>query len=170
MALSNFDIAAILDKLDIPYRIIRYEELANIQPQDIPKTNWILYFGYPGDLGHWTLIYTKGKTVHFYDPYGIHPDGQWNKIYNTFNRDPPEHYLSKLLHELRNMGYHTSYNHYDLQNYLIHHSIGKLEKKLSENECGEIVILRLLFKELNDKEFFEFAKNLHPDEIVKFII
>ena len=32
MALSNFDIAAILDKLDIPYRIIRYEELANIQP------------------------------------------------------------------------------------------------------------------------------------------
>jgi hypothetical protein len=68
------------------------------------------------------------------------------------------------------MGYHTSYNHYDLQNYLIHHSIGKLEKKLSENECGEIVILRLLFKELNDKEFFEFAKNLHPDEIVKFII
>jgi hypothetical protein len=58
-----------------------------------------------------------------------------------------------------------SLNPYNVQGYLVQHSFGPIEKELSRNECGELIILRLLLKRLSNREFYEYIKKLGPIQV-----
>ena len=165
MALSNFDIKHVLDELGIKTIIIRYEELFNTKPADLLRRDHIIFFGYPDNIGHWTALFNKGNKIEFFDPYGFYPDEQWKYIENKQHQKPPEKILSKLLEKLIQMGYQVTYNPYNVQGYLVQHSFGPIEKELSRNECGELIILRLLLKQLSNREFYEYIKKLGPIQV-----
>ena len=104
------------------------------------------------DYGHWCCIFQREddpKIINFYDPYGYFPDDElkFNKEAKNKQLGQGEPYLSILMIKERNK-YKYEYNPYKLQS----------EQK-NNNICGRVVGLRLNFREMNDKTFFELLNN-----------
>ena len=97
-----------------------------------------------GQIGHYTLIFWRGATLHYFDPLGLHP----SQLGRIVDQDPGD--LMNLLPT------NTHYNHQQFQ---------KVRK--SVQTCGRFCVLRFNFKRFDDKEFLAlmYLPNLSPDDI-----
>ena len=112
----------------------------------------ILYLQTP-NYGHWCCIFEREDVkglINFYDPYGYFPDDELDFNKESVNRSLGQlmPYLSMLMIKDKDR-YKFTYNQYILQ------SSGK-----NNNICGRAVGLRLNFRDIDDKEFYDLlAKN-----------
>jgi hypothetical protein len=159
--ISNVELEHVMDKFNINCRVIRYEELPENFDEILEGTCFIIFFGFPDQIGHWCAIWKdKDGYLHFFDPYGSPPDKQWPELINPYNEKPPPFYLSKFLH-----GKLWRYNPFNIQGYLIDRAIKPITKELAESSCGSLVILRLVLKNWSDKQFFNLIKQMPTKEI-----
>lgn len=96
-------------------------------------------------VGHWSCIFRKGKTLEFFDPYGMDID-------EPLDFTGGKSYLKALCY---NSKYRLTYNPYSIQKY---------SKNIST--CGRFVGLRILLREMDIHKFADlFFKNKHytPD-------
>ena len=117
------------------------------------------------DYGHWCCIFERldeKGLINFYDPLGYFPDDELN-----FNSDRTNSslgqllpYLSILMIKSRNK-YKYTYNNLKLQS-----------SDKNNNICGRVVGLRLNFREINDKDFYDllaFNKCYTKDQWIIFL-
>jgi hypothetical protein len=166
-AMDNFEISKVLDKFNIQYRIIPYEKVDTIDPK-IP--NWIILFYYPGsNIGHWTcmLFYPRSKRMLFFDPFAFKPDQQWDFIDNKLNFPKPKFLLSKMIiPKLQAQGWKLEVNKYNIQDKFIDRS----KNVITENMCGELVVLRIIYRGMSSRDFYEYiTKNFSASKIYKII-
>jgi len=158
-SLSNND----LDKaLDHRCNIITYRTLRSFRTLDSALGKYgcliILYESEPAH-GHWICLFktNDGRTVSFFDSYGLEIDDELNYIPKNFrdNNDMRYPYLSKLLYE---SPYNIEYNQYELQDF-----------KDDVNTCGRWVLARLKLKNVGVDDFYELFKSkygISSDELV----
>jgi len=111
----------------------------------------ILYLQEP-TYGHWCCIFEREDTpglINFYDPYGYFPDDQlgFNKDHVNTSLGQNRPYLSELMLKSADK-YRYTYNPYKLQ-----------DRAQNNNICGRVVGLRINFKDLSDKEFYDLLAN-----------
>jgi len=144
-------------------RIFLYRDIVNIDDIDDLFGNFdsvvLLYENEP-KVGHWVALLRRGKTIEFFDAYGIFPDLEKDYINRQFiiNSGQRENKLAKLLHDAWNKGYKVEYNNYHLQ-----------IMKDGISTCGRHVISRIWNKDMNIDEYNKFInsfKNLNPDDVV----
>lgn len=100
------------------------------------------------NYGHWCCIFEREDspgTINFYDPYGYFPDDELDFNSKEKNKSLKQNipYLSLLMLKDKDR-YKYTYNPYKLQS-----------QRKDNNICGRIVGLRINFKFLNDKEFYD---------------
>jgi hypothetical protein len=133
---------------------------------DLELPYWtILLYQYPGQIGHWTLIRcdrTK-KLVYFFDPYGTPPDKQWSYLENPQFLPEPYHMLTTIIRRyLISDGYRFSFNHYNIQ--------GTIRNgDTRDSECGVFVVLRILYEDLSDFQFYSLCTKLGGHRIFKIV-
>jgi hypothetical protein len=79
---------------------------------------------------------------------------------NTINY--PTHILSGIIIKFTNNGYKFSYNPYNIQCNL-------KDAFLADNECGELVILRILNEHLSNKDFADYCMKLGGFQIFQLV-
>jgi hypothetical protein len=79
------------------------------------------------------------------------------------------YYLSNiiLLHVKKGYSYH--YNPYNIQSAFIDDCDNFHCKKVAESECGELICYRIIYKDLNDLEFYKKCVSVGPIKIFKVI-
>lgn len=102
----------------------------------------LLYMNSP-TYGHYTCLTRRGRTIYFYDSYGYKPDMQFEYADPRYNyvKSPD---LCRLLIQAT------------LQKYKIDYSDHKMQKD-DDNiaTCGRHCVLRLLFDNLSNDEYFD---------------
>lgn len=159
---------------NVDKNIIKYNELSNyskitdLLPED--KAFKIVLFENDVNTGHWILLLRYGKTIEFFNSYGLKPNGDFafvSKIKNWFLGQNPD-YLKALLTDAEKQGFNVIYNKRRLQ-----------QMKKGINTCGRWIILRIiLMKFLNQdlQGFLDFIDNLvnrydyTPDILVSHLI
>lgn len=142
--------------------IVTYNELKGINNLDnlLRATGqFIILYMEEQNYGHWVCVFTNGKTINFFDSYGLKPDslqlvGVDQKTIRQQNEDQP--YLTRLL---TNAGYPiVNWNKYRYQ--------GK-----NVATCGRHCVTRLYLKNLNDDQYHQFLEQfkVDPDIIVTII-
>lgn len=131
--------------------LVTYPEIANYKSLDEllgENRACIILYLQKKNYGHWTCIFEREDQpglINFYDPYGHFPDDELD--FNTYQKniklkqDFP--YLSLLMINDKDK-YDFIYNPFKLQT---------LSK--GNNICGRVVGLRLNFRDIDDKEFFD---------------
>jgi hypothetical protein len=149
--LTNLDLYIILPKVtNKSYQVMRYQELPTRSMKEI---NVILY-NIPGYTGHWTLLCLRNNNIYFFDPYGRMPDTQW-KYLRGYDERPVKYYiLTTLINKYIKKGYKFSYNPYNIQGEFIASCHTEVCDIISENECGHIVVYRILNLNLSDEDFY----------------
>jgi hypothetical protein len=125
--------------------IKKYKTLDELLGKD--RACIILYLQ-TSEYGHWCCIFEredKPGLINFYDPYGYFPDDEleFNKPATNKKLGQTMPYLSMLMINDKDK-YAFTYNNYKLQ------SAGK-----NNNICGRAVGLRINFKDIDDKEFYD---------------
>jgi hypothetical protein len=154
--LSNIDLQNIVPKVTSkPFSIHKYSDLT----YDHEFTYWtILLYQYPKQIGHWTLIKynTAHKLVYFFDPYGTPPDKQWPYLENPELLPEPYHMLSSIIRRyIISQGYRFSFNHYNIQ-------VTIRNGDIRDSECGEFVVLRILYEDMSHMIYRPFSGHLSP--------
>jgi hypothetical protein len=162
VVLTNLDLYTILPKVtNKSYQVMKYQELPTRSMREI---NIILY-NIPGYTGHWTLLYLGNKKIYFFDPYGRMPDTQW-KYLRGYDEKPVKYYiLTTLIKKYIKKGYEFSYNPYNIQGDFIASCHTEACDIISENECGHIVVYRILHLNLSDEDFYTRCMEKGPIKI-----
>lgn len=166
IALSNFEIDNILHGQT---KVLTYSVLNRIH--DInellePYKNFILLFMSKMNYGHWTCILKHPDKIEFFDPYGGNsnfPDTVLDKIDPDIKKNTHQDYpyLSMLLYD---SGYPIEYNNYPFQKH-----------QNDIKTCGRHCIVRVLLKDLNLDQYYNFMSdlskqyNMNFDDIVTLI-
>lgn len=169
MSLEEVDMAL----QDIPHRIILYQNLINYTPKQlINNLNNIIFFGYPGEEGHWTclLMYPDQHLLTFFDPYGLQPDDEWRYLYNPNHLIIKHKWLSKvIIPYFQHNGWTLDVNHHDIQGYFDTTAPTECSKQMAENLCGELVVLRVRYRDVDNDEFAHIIEQYTPRQIVHLI-
>jgi hypothetical protein len=166
VALTNLDFYLIMPKItNKPFQVMKYAELPN---KEIKYYNIILY-NIPGNVGHWTLfcVDDKERATYFFDPYGRDVDTQWPYLYGYDGTK--YYYLSNIILMHVKKGYSFHYNPYNIQGEFIDDCDNFQCKKVAEDECGELICFRIIYKDLNDFEFYKKCISVGPIKIFKVI-
>jgi hypothetical protein len=166
VSLTNLDFHAILPKITSkPFQVMKYEEL----PKKELKYHNIILYRIPGNLGHWTLlcIDDRRKALYFFDPYGRDVDTQWPYLYGYDGTK--YYYLTNIILMYVKKGYSFNHNPYNIQGEFIDECNNSYCKKVAEHECGELVCYRIIYKDLNDLEFYKRCLSVGPIKIFKII-
>jgi len=110
----------------------RYETIEDLLPKDTDFRIILIEQNY--NSGHWACILRYGKTIEWFDSYGIKPDGEL-KFISTIKKKllgEDHKYLTGLLNEADSRGWNVIYNKKKLQ---------KLKDGI--NTCGRWVLLRI---------------------------
>lgn len=102
------------------------------------------------NYGHWCCIFKfpDGKTIEFFDPYGLFPDKERQFISKAFRKESNQNYPYLTALMLKSP-YILTYNHFPFQ-----------EIKTGVNSCGRWCAIRLIFRNLTLKDFIKiFGKN-----------
>ena len=150
--------------------IIKYSDLANYKTIEelLPESRdyRIVLIETNYNQGHWTCILRYGKTIEWFDSYGLAVDSEL-KFINTVKKKllgEDHKFLTKLLTDATKRGFHVIYNKKKLQKF-----------KEGINTCGRWVILRItMFKDMlfDLHDFIEFIEKnktgsgLKTDEMV----
>ncbi|MCS7318091.1 MAG: hypothetical protein NZZ41_07310 [Candidatus Dojkabacteria bacterium] len=159
ITLTNLDFHIILPKITSKsFQVMKY---ADLNKNKLKYYNIILY-NYPGNVGHWTLFcFDKGR-MYFFDPYGNAPDSQWSFLQNPEQKSPPEFKLSQFIKECVEKNYSFNRNSYNIQ--------GSIRNgHIVDSACGEIIILRILYNDLDDFEFYKMCLKLGGKKIFNLI-
>ena len=109
--------------------------------------------------GHWIAMWKDGDTIHYFDPYGMKPEAgrAWLSTDKLEALDMGTPYLWNLM---KQSGYKVIYNRYPYQS-----------KDGDVATCGRWAVVRLLWKNLSDKQFYDKIKSsgMNPDEYVTMI-
>jgi len=151
-------------------KIVKYSELSRYETIEdlLPlKTDYrIILIEQNFNSGHWACILRYGKTIEWFDSYGLKPDGELRFI-STIKKKllgEDHKYLSNLLSEAHSRGWDVVYNKKKLQ---------KLKDGI--NTCGRWVLLRItMMKDMmfTLPDFLEFIEKnfegsgLTKDEVV----
>lgn len=92
--------------------------------------------------GHWTCIFQQGRTIHFYDSYGVFPDDEFR--FEAMRKANP--IVTKWLLSRDLAGYRIEYNEHP------HQARG--------STCGRHVGMRLRYRYLDCKQYNEFLSLL----------
>ena len=136
----------IMKGLNNQTKIVKYTDLYTYTSIDDllkPYNNVvILYQTISNTSGHWVCMFKNGNTLNFFDSYGLKVDEQIQYCpYLKRNMTNP-YVLSDLL---KNSNYDLVENTYAYQTD---------SKKQSPNTCGRFCIVRLLFRSMDNKQFF----------------
>ena len=118
-------------------KILKYSELANYRHIDelLPKERdfRVILVEDSHNKGHWCCILKYNKTIEWFNPYGVRPDGQKNMLGKLRNQMLGQHedYMTNLMKSSK--GYKLIYNKARLQK--LRHGI---------NTCGRWIILRII--------------------------
>jgi hypothetical protein len=166
VVLTNLDFDVILPKItNKSFKVLRYY---SIPITKLAEYNIILYY-YPGYVGHWVLLAVDeiDKNLYFFDPYGYAPDTEWPRLRGWEKYEQPHYLLTKKFKEY--IGYHLDFNHYNIQGEFVKECLKKPCEYISENECGELVIYRLMYKDLDDHQFYMKCMETGPVKIFKTV-
>jgi hypothetical protein len=103
----------------------------------------------------------KQRHIYFFDPYGKPPDAQWMFLDNPSMMAEPYHMLSEIINNLVKKGYNFTYNTYNIQ--------GMLKSPIADSECGELVIMRIIYNKISDKDFYHTMLQIGGDRIYQII-
>ena len=158
-ALSNDDILEAIDleptniftsdKLNEAYSI---DELLDRLGRGI-----MLYLTEDKNTGHWVGLLKQGDTIEVYDPYGNHPEDFKKKLGAGNGLNPDMSILEELIHR---SGYKMLHNNQKNQAFTP-----------DVATCGRHSIMRLMFRNLNNKQFNQFLKDIkktdgiNPDDL-----
>jgi hypothetical protein len=158
-SLSDGDIRSMIPNVNI----VKYNDLVNYNNIDEVlkgRPTVILFEIEKHNSGHWVCMFKNGKTIYFFDSYGVPIEGQKCHMNKQFFRSA--NYLSKML---KQSPYKVDYNATQYQ---------ELSPDIST--CGKHCIVRLKCMDLNDAEYRDLIKtecelnNCNADELVNDII
>jgi len=92
--------------------------------------------------GHWTCIFEEGRTIHFYDSYGVFPDDEFR--FEAMRKANPV--VTRWLMDKEKQGYRIEYNEHP------HQSRG--------STCGRHVGMRLRYRYLTCNQYNQFLHTL----------
>jgi hypothetical protein len=154
-SLSDSDLRSMIPNVNI----VKYNDLANYNSIDEVlkgRPTVVLFELVKHNNGHWICLFKNGKTIYFFDSYGVKIEDQKCHMNKQFFRSA--NYLSKML---KDSPYKVDYNATQYQEY-------------SPNiaNCGRYCIVRLRCMDLNDAEFKQVMDeackelNMNADEVV----
>jgi len=134
------------------YKVIPYPDLINYKTIDEvlgPNGGAVILYETLPNYGHYTAIFRRDyNTLEHFDSLGYKLDKELNKINKNFRRESNQTaILSKLILNSHYKNY--IYNEKPLQ-----------KNKLGVSTCGRWIALRLLFRDLNHKEFINLFKDI----------
>jgi hypothetical protein len=147
----------------IKTNIVYYEDLKKykrIEDLLYPYDSAILMYKSQPYYGHWVCIFKNKKGIEFFDSYGDKPDEEKKHISKSFLLESGQ-FNDMMLDLLIDAAdrYNIFYNEHKIQ-----------DNKAST--CGKHCILRLMMKELDTDEYYNFIKGMSkqygisPDAIV----
>lgn len=150
-SLDDSEVRKYAKKLGYDCKVVSYDKIHKYKTLDqlLGKDGCVVILYLTSEhYGHYVLVFKRGKTIEFYDPYGIGVDNEFTFIPKEFqgesNQDYP--YLTQLLY---NSGYKIHRNQYRLQ-----------KGKNGVNCCGRHALVRLLFRNLNEDQYKDLLKTL----------
>lgn len=147
-ALSNTDIQEILEPDTKIITYPRFSEMSHIDEAfDKIGRCIFLYLTENESTGHWVTMWKDGpNSVYYFDSYGKKPDAprDWLTEEKLEELGEDEPYLTQLLKE---SGYKVAYNTIPYQ---------KTEDGM--NDCGRWAVMRLITKDMDDKQFYNLVK------------
>lgn len=152
-SLTNSDLSELIDtNIYILNDLKRFNNIDDVLGPD--GSAYILIETDGENQGHWLLLFKKGKTIEFFDSFGIKPDEQ--KFFVEDEQLDRNNYLSMLL---KKSPYTITYNHYKFQ-------------ELDATTCGRWISMRLYLKDYTLRQFKDLIVKLTkkyditPDELV----
>ena len=149
--LSNTDIQKIVGKI----QIIKYPNLKKYKSLDELLNNKfnavvIFYETQSSNVGHFTCAFKNNGVINYFDPYGLSAMDDLKHISQTIKIQLKEvtPYLPKLMQNAVNNGESVIINKTDYQQW-----------KSDVSTCGRHTSVRLLNKNLNDKQYYEYLSN-----------
>ena len=160
-SLSDDDIREYL-KDDV--NIVSYLDLPSVHRlQDLFKTSDNLVIHIPvqsQSAGHWTCAWLTGSgdplgnTFNYWCPYAFTPYENITKSpYLMHSEDKNDFALVYLIKQFLREGGKVSVNKYKIQ-----------QLKNGVNTCGRHVVARLLHKQLNNKQYYEYITSLEKNK------
>lgn len=154
-ALSDSDIRNIFNN---KIKIIKYSEIKHyndIEDLLYPYDKTVILWEKEPSRGHWTILFrNKKKIIYFFDSYGYACEEELKYIDSTAKHQLMQGNgdLIRLFHNCRIL-----YNKYQLQS-----------KIPGIRTCGRWVICRVIFDDLNSKQFANMFlnKGSKPDDII----
>ena len=150
-----------LKLLDNKSNLIQYKDVEKYDNIDdlLGKYNkCVLLYHTSQSFGHWCALYRVGKTVYFFDSYGVMIDDQLKFLPKDLREDlnSNHRYLTELLYK---SDYMVEYNEFEFQ-----------KKSPLINTCGRWTINRLRYPEISIDEypklFKDASKKMPMDELI----
>ena len=150
-----------LQLLDNKSNLIQYKDVEKYDNIDdlLGKYNkCVLLYHTSQSFGHWCALYRVGKTVYFFDSYGVMIDDQLKFLPKDLREDlnSNHRYLTELLYK---SDYMVEYNEFEFQ-----------KKSPLINTCGRWTINRLRYPEISIDEYHKLfkdaSKKMPMDELI----
>ena len=139
--------------------VIVYSDFSKLDSLDsllAPTGQFVFLYEWVPAEGHFCCCWENSDGIHVFDPLAFKPDSELGHVEKKYKKqlfeDKP--YLSQLL---KKSGKKIFYNKYKLQ-------------KLSTSVCGRECIVRLAFRDLNEKQYSDMWKGADVDAIVSKVI
>jgi hypothetical protein len=146
-SLSNADINAILEPDTKIWVYPDFARMSSIEEAfDSLGRCIFLFLTESRTVGHWCCMWEKGKTIHYFDSYGLAPEAarKWMSEEQLEELGQEEPYLMRLL---KASGRPVVYNKVKYQ-----------REGGDVATCGRWVVTRLVFKDLSDWKFHELVR------------
>lgn len=150
----------LINLVDGKANILTYPELSqykNIDQCLKPHNALIILVETKKNYGHWVCLLKNGKTLEYFDPYGLKVDDALKFIPAHFRMENNEKF-PHLSYLLLNSKYELVYNHYKLQKFM-----------KDVNTCGRHVAMRIILRNVPIDEYIALltkTKHYNPDFFV----
>ena len=150
-----------LQLLDNKSNLIQYKDVEKYDNIDTLLGEYkkcVLLYHTSQSFGHWCALYRVGKTVYFFDSYGVMIDDQLKFLPKDLREDlnSNHRYLTELLYK---SDYMVEYNEFEFQ-----------KKSPLINTCGRWTINRLRYPEISIDEYHKLfkdaSKKMPMDELI----
>lgn len=160
VALSDSDIKTLLGG---KCNLVTYDEIKNYKSMNELLGKYkrcvILYLT-SENFGHWTCCYEYDNKIHFFDSYGLKPNGAKSFVPNHMHKRLNQDH-SKLIELMLKSGKDIHFNQYKLQS---------SNPKVAT--CGRWVVFRLWYPDLSEEEFkrlFE-SRGISNDKLISQVV